>query len=73
MNNSHGTNPPSQNDLSIGSMVEVLSKNAKPRYGVIRWLGILPNSPKMCAGLELVSYAYFVQQSSNSIFTVVIV
>ena len=49
-------NSPLKTDLDIGSMVEVLSKNQKPKYGVIRWLGFVPNSDKKIAGLELVSY-----------------
>ncbi len=51
-------NIPSQSNLEIGSMVEVLSKNQKPRYGLIRWLGFVPNSDKKIAGLELVSCIY---------------
>ena len=49
-------NSPLKTDLDIGSMVEVLSKKQKPKYGVIRWLGFVPNSDKKIAGLELVSY-----------------
>ena len=41
--------------LGIGSMVEVLSKKDKPTYGLIRWIGFLPNTDKKVAGLELVS------------------
>ena len=44
-----------KSDLVIGSMVEVLSKKDKPKYGVIRWLGFVKNSDKKIAGLELVS------------------
>ncbi|XP_028410189.1 ubiquitin carboxyl-terminal hydrolase CYLD-like [Dendronephthya gigantea] len=43
----------SQNELDIGSMVEVLSKNTKAKYGVIRWVGFAANSEKKIAGLEL--------------------
>ena len=49
-------NSPLKTDLDIGSMVEVSSKNQEPKYGVIRWLGFVPNSDKKIAGLELVSY-----------------
>ena len=48
-------NIPLKTDLDIGSMVEVLSKNQQPKYGLIRWLGFVPNSDKKIAGLELVS------------------
>lgn len=44
-----------KSDLVIGSMVEVLSKKDKPKYGVIRWLGFVQSSDKKIAGLELVS------------------
>ena len=36
-------------------MVEVLSKHQAPKYGVIRWIGFIPNNDKKIAGLELVS------------------
>ena len=48
-----------QSDLEIGSMVEVLSKNQKPKYGVIRWIGFMPSTNKKVAGLELVSYGCY--------------
>ena len=39
--------------LEVGSMVEV------PRYGVIRWMGNMPQvKEKVVAGLELVSEIY---------------
>jgi len=41
--------------LEVGSMVEVPMSDALPRYGVIRWIGFLPQIPdKLVAGLELV-------------------
>jgi hypothetical protein len=49
-----------QSKLNIGSMVEVLSKNQQPRYGVIRWIGFVPNNDKRIAGLELVSYTVII-------------
>lgn len=52
-------------DLDIGSMVEVLSKRDKPTYGLIRWIGFLPNTDKKVAGLELVSYVQMILQSFN--------
>jgi hypothetical protein len=45
-----------QSKLDIGSMVEVLSKNQAPKYGVIRWIGTVTDNDKKIAGLELVSY-----------------
>ena len=46
--------------LDIGSVVEVLSKKDKPTYGLIRWIGFLPNTDKKVAGLELVSYVQMI-------------
>ena len=41
--------------LKVGSMVEVSKLDGDPRYGVIRWIGILPQiKDKLVAGLELV-------------------
>lgn len=41
--------------LEVGSMVEVPMLDGPPRYGVIRWIGILPQlKDKLVAGLELV-------------------
>jgi hypothetical protein len=37
-------------------MVEVLSKHQALKYGVIRWIGYVPNTDKKIAGLELVSH-----------------
>ncbi|XP_022777778.1 ubiquitin carboxyl-terminal hydrolase CYLD-like [Stylophora pistillata] len=40
--------------LEVGSMIEVPMANGYPRYGVIRWIGFLPNvKDKLVAGLEL--------------------
>ena len=42
-------------DLEVGSMVEVPMAEGLPRYGVIRWIGPLPQvKDKLVAGLELV-------------------
>lgn len=41
--------------LEVGSMVEVPMAEGLPRYGVIRWVGNLPQvKDKLVAGLELV-------------------
>ena len=41
--------------LEVGSMVEVPMSGGLPRYGVIRWIGFLPQvKAKLMAGLELV-------------------
>jgi len=41
--------------LELGSMVEVPMAEGLPRYGVIRWIGKLPQvKDKLVAGLELV-------------------
>ena len=42
-------------DFKVGSMVEVPMAEGLPRYGVIRWIGQLPQvRDKLVAGLELV-------------------
>lgn len=42
--------------LEIGSMVEVPMTNNRSQYGVIRWIGKLPDlKDRIVAGLELVS------------------
>lgn len=41
--------------LEVGSMVEVPMQDGLPRYGVIHWIGFLPQlKDKLVAGLELV-------------------
>ena len=42
--------------LEVGSMVEVPMAEGLPRYGVIRWIGNLPQvkKDKLVAGVELV-------------------
>ena len=52
-----GTVPPPQQgvqlgELGIGSLVQI---GDPPRYGVIRWIGELPNIQGYVAGVELVS------------------
>ena len=47
--------PPPDPDLEVGSMVEVMAN--PPLYGVIRWVGTLPDQKepiKPIAGLEMV-------------------
>ena len=42
-------------DLEVGSMVEVRMSDGHLRYGVIRWIGILPViRDKLVVGMELV-------------------
>ena len=42
-------------DFEVGSMVQVSVGEELPRYGVIRWIGQLPQvKDKLVAGLELV-------------------
>ena len=46
--------------LQVGSMVEVWKNNSRgpPRYGVIRWIGNVPQmTDKMVAGVEMVRIA----------------
>ena len=41
--------------LEVGSMVELPMSDGPPRYGVIRWIGKLPQvKDRLVAGLELV-------------------
>ena len=48
--------------LEVGSMVEVPMADGVPRYGVIRWMGNMPQvKEKVVAGLELVSEIYQAQ------------
>ena len=42
-------------DWEVGSMVEIPMAEGLSRYGVIRWIGMLPQvKDKLVAGLELV-------------------
>lgn len=45
--------------LEVGSLVEV-NMGAVPKYGVIRWIGIIPelNTSKQMAGVEMVGKLY---------------
>ncbi|KAJ8866119.1 hypothetical protein PR048_033643 [Dryococelus australis] len=47
--------PPVSHDLGVGSVVEV-TFNKEPRYGVIRWIGTVPDDRKCrkVAGIEMV-------------------
>ena len=48
--------------LEVGSMVEVPMAAGVLRYGVIRWVGNMPQvKKKLVAGLELVSEIYQAQ------------
>ena len=41
----------------VGTMVEVPMAEGSPRYGVIKWIGYLPQmKDKLVVGLELVSW-----------------
>lgn len=43
-------------DITVGSLVKVIYNG--PVYGIIRWIGCLPDLPEVRAGLELV-YSLF--------------
>ncbi|KAB0798491.1 hypothetical protein PPYR_09484 [Photinus pyralis] len=46
--------PGTTNDLTVGSLVEIINTlSPDPLYGVIRWLGIEPNSSEVLVGVEL--------------------
>ena len=48
--------------MEVGSMIEVPMADGVPRYGVIRWMGNMPQvKEKVVAGLELVSEIYQAQ------------
>ena len=48
-----------QYGLEVGSMVEVPMADGVRRYGVIRWIGNIPQvKEKLVVGLELVSKIY---------------
>jgi len=51
--------PQQPHDLGVGSVVEVVCE--VPRYGVIRWIGIVPEDKKarLVAGIEMVGSVYF--------------
>lgn len=52
--------PQQPHDLGVGSVVEVVC-GWGPLYGVIRWIGIVPEDPKArkVAGIEMVGSIYF--------------
>lgn len=55
MNNSGGDTMNSSLEMEVGSLVEV-SVNSVPCYGVIRWIGTIPeeaNGGKLVAGIEM--------------------
>jgi hypothetical protein len=53
-------------DLGVGSVVEV-TVSGGPRYGVIRWIGIVPEDKKArkVAGIEMVGSKYFGYSSAR--------
>jgi hypothetical protein len=64
--------PPADPDLEIGSMVEVMQ--APPLYGVIRWIGSLPDQKeptRPIAGLEMVGFFLFRNVCSKIYFKIV--
>lgn len=56
--------PQQPHDLGVGSVVEVCGV---PRYGVIRWIGIVPEDKKarLVAGIEMVGSVYFHYNSTH--------
>jgi hypothetical protein len=59
--------PQQPHDLGVGSVVEV-TVSGGPRYGVIRWIGIVPEDKKarQVAGIEMVGSKYFDYSSACS-------
>lgn len=43
-------------EITVGSLVQFLGKTLL--YGIVRWIGYLPDFPGMTAGLELVGSLY---------------
>ena len=50
--------PPAQDpsQFALGSMVSVPTQCGDPLYGVVMWIGTLPEFPGVLAGVELVSH-----------------
>lgn len=53
-NHSHHPPPPADPHLTIGSMVYIHMQRGEPLYGVIKWIGTLPEFPGVIAGVEMV-------------------
>lgn len=51
-------------DLTVNSLVEVTLSSGN-LYGIIRWMGNLPDRPELMAGLELVIYIFYVYNISS--------
>ena len=45
--------------FEVGDMIQVDRPDSAPWYGVIRWIGTLPESTSLSAGLEMVYYEMF--------------
>ena len=45
---------PTRTRFEVGHVVKVERKPKRPWYGVIKWIGNLPNVPGLCAGIEMV-------------------
>ena len=53
-------NPPGskaevRTEFEVGDRVKVERGSSSPWYGVINWIGEIPNVPKLTAGIEMVS------------------
>lgn len=46
---------PDTEDISVGSLVQVIV-GKKISYGIVRWIGYLPDHPEKSALLEVVGY-----------------
>ena len=42
-------------EFEVGDTVKVERGSSSPWYGVIKWIGEIPNVPKLTAGIEMVS------------------
>ena len=50
---------PASNNLGVGSLIQIPSSDQDtPRYGTIKWIGLLPNVRLQIAGIELVNNSY---------------
>ena len=51
-----GPPPDPHHQFTIGSMVCVDVQKGDPLYGVVKWIGTVPDFPGTIAGLEMVSH-----------------
>jgi hypothetical protein len=50
---------PSVMEFEVGKLIQVDRPDSAPWYGVIKWIGTLPGSTSLFAGLEMVCHEKF--------------